>query len=178
MYIHDIRITRLLGDMEIDLYNHCMRVMELAEEFYDVLNLDEELLVYAAAIHDIGKSVISSQVMGKPTTLNAFEKELMDMHSYFGYRTLQEEGFSDDICLIVLYHHGKGKFPFPESIPECPEKLLIYAEVLRTIDAFDALTDDRPYRDRYRADEAIDIMEKEKVYNSKIIEVFKEKYLV
>ena len=63
-------------------------------------------LITAARIHDIGKHYIPDEILTAPHKLTAEEREIIDWHAYYGYELAKEQGYSDTVCKMVLYHHG------------------------------------------------------------------------
>jgi len=98
-----------------------------------------------AKFHDIGKVGISDTILFKPASLNETEREEMRRHSEIGYRIALSSVDLLHIAEWILRHHewwdGSG-YPIGlagRSIPrEC--------RILSIVDAFDAMTSDRPYR--------------------------------
>ena len=98
-----------------------------------------------AKFHDIGKVGISDSILFKPAALNETEREEMRRHSEIGYRIALSSVDLLHIAEWILRHHewwdGSG-YPLGlagQSIPrEC--------RILSIVDAFDAMTSDRPYR--------------------------------
>ena len=142
-------------------FNHSVRVKEIANMVEYELKFKDKTLSQAAFVHDVGKLYIASNIIDKPGRLSELEYSIMDLHPYIGYRLLKDIGIENEICEIVLYHHGKHPpmlRPIQVSItPHILEK----SKILHTIDMYEALTTDRPYRRGFEHDEAIHIMRKE-----------------
>ena len=156
---YDAKIQWALDKMDTELLDHCMSVQGLTRMVCREIGMGSgaELMEKAALLHDIGKIFIPQTILDKPGKLTKIEREVVDLHAYFSYRVLMEMGFEDIICQTVLLHHGRDKPCVggkPDIIPQAGE----YAEILRTVDAFDALTSDRPYRDSYPQKQAVRIL--------------------
>lgn len=166
-----VELQRLMDE---ETYNHCCNVKRAAVLISKEMNLDcdVEILENASAVLDIGKLMINNFVFQKAEPLSGIERELMDLHSYLGYRICLENGISDKIAQVVLYHHGRDK-PYISDRPMLTEEIKKYAEIVHTIDVYEALTEERGYRERYSKDEACKIMEdtaEEECYRMDILE--------
>lgn len=155
-------------------YNHSIRVMALAREFEEYQDAKDDLLSQAALMHDIGKILISTNILDKVEALTPLEREMVSLHPYIGYKMLADLHINDIICQIILYHHGKH----PESLSEITCKpsqdVLDRSLMLHTLDAFEALTSDRPYHRGFVPLEAIEIMEKEEDHHPDVMEYLKK----
>lgn len=151
-------------------FNHSVRVMSIAQEIEDYYHLPDDKLSMAALVHDIGKIYVSSKILDKKGNLSVLERELVDLHPYIGYRILKSFDVDEDICRLVLYHHG----PDPTVIEYVPEydneNIMDLANLLHSIDSYEALTSDRSYHRGYLANEALDIMLKESGHHKKFID--------
>ncbi len=107
-------------------------------------------LRYAAPMHDVGKIGIPDRVLRKPSSLTEREFEVMKTHTLMGARILSRA--KSDILRtgqqVALAHHenwdGSG-YPFGLSGNAIP----LVGRIVRIVDAFDALTSARPYKDAY-----------------------------
>lgn len=72
----------------------------------------------------------------------------MGLHPYFGYRMLGGYGVSEEVRRMVLYHHGMNPVVLQPLAEYRGAAVEDRARMLHTIDAFEALTTDRPYRRR------------------------------
>ena len=129
---------------------HARRVTELALDLTRVL--DPELaadpeLRYAYLLHDIGKIGIPDAILLKPDRLTGRELRTLQMHTTLGEHLLSFIPFLSDLVHdVVAYHHehwdGHG-YPWGlrgEAIP-------LAARIFAVADAFDAITNNRPYRE-------------------------------
>ena len=77
----------------------------------------------------------------------------MKKHPYLGYRILSTKGHLQRIADIVLAHHehvdGKG---YPNGLKGT--EIHYFARILSIVDAFEAMTSDRPYRSKLSYEEA------------------------
>ena len=127
---------------------HSDRVQKLASQVCSVFGLDRvetEKIEIGAYLHDIGKMAIPDDILRKPGSLDADEWEIMKSHSALGAAALREMPEFREIAPIVLHHHewynGEG---YPSRLGG--EGIPLGSRIISVLDAYDALTTDRPYR--------------------------------
>ncbi|MDI6745250.1 MAG: HD domain-containing protein, partial [Thermodesulfovibrionales bacterium] len=116
---------------------------------------DVEGIYVAGLLHDIGKIIIDSGVMNKGEKLNITEMGEIKKHPQISYDILSKIKFPwNDVVDFVRHHHervdGKG---YPDSLMEA--ELSDGVKILAIADAFDAMTTDRPYREKLSLSEAV-----------------------
>lgn len=129
--------------------DHCVRVADLARRLASEMGADAQLVEdvdRAARIHDVGKIGIPDAILNKPEPLSPEERAVIERHPHRGMSIIQfHRGLSTNAKLGVLYHHerwdGSG-YPYGLKGEEIP----LVARILAVADAFDAITQDRPYR--------------------------------
>lgn len=170
----DDNVMDLLETLDKGTLQHCIRTKNIAEKISDELNLNTPLLSQAALVHDIGKIYIPLRILEKTTSLSQLERKIINSHAYYSYRLLKDLCVSDDVCNIVLYHHGIN-FIALENIPRCEDKqILEFARMLHTIDSYEALTSERVYRAKFSRQEALDILASEKEHQKDVLKVLTE----
>lgn len=115
---------------------------------------DVEGIYIAGLLHDIGKIIIDTKVIKKGEGLTTPEINEIRRHPQISYDILSKINFPwKNIEQFVLHHHerldGKG---YPDALRS--SQLNDGEKILALVDAFDAMTTDRPYRDKLRLDEA------------------------
>ena len=165
-----ICIFDIFNRLDSTTYNHSIRVMSLAKEFEAAYEYNNEDLSKAALVHDIGKIYVSSKILDKTRSLSKVEKELVRLHCYIGYEILRSLGVKEDICQIVLCHHGENPIALSPVLCSNNKEVLDRASILRSLDAFEALTSDRPYHNTIPTKAAIQLMIKEGYHHPKVIE--------
>lgn len=146
-----------------DPYNHHgTRVSVLCKKMSQALELNEheiEMMVYAGALHDIGKLVIREDVVSLPRKFTNSERAMMKSHTVEGHHILQQLGCDSIIMDTALHHHenydGTG---YPDKLKE--NQITIYSRALRIVDTYDALVSHRSYRKETTREEARKEMEK------------------
>jgi HD-GYP domain-containing protein (c-di-GMP phosphodiesterase class II) len=108
---------------------------------------------YGFLLHDAGKVGIPERILGKPGPLTAAEWRVMRTHPLIGYQMVAGIPFLQHAAEIVRNHHemfdGSG---YPAGLRG--EEIILPARVFAVVDAFDAMTSDRPYRAALPLDQA------------------------
>lgn len=102
-------------------------------------------LEISATLHDLGKIGIPDAVLHKQQALSAEEAALMRRHPEYGWAILRQVPGFEWVALHILHHHerwdGTG-YPGKLKGREIP----LGSRILAVVDAFHAMTSDRPYR--------------------------------
>ncbi len=109
---------------------------------------------YAAVLHDVGKIGVPDALLSKPGRLDEREWEIMRRHPEIGADILGKIGGFESIARTALTHHervdGKG---YPVGLAD--QEIPIEARIISAVDAFDAMTNDRPYRAAMAVEDAL-----------------------
>jgi putative two-component system response regulator len=123
---------------------------------------DEELwaLYNGGYLHDLGKIATPDAILLKAGPLTAAEEAQMREHTVVGDRLCSELRAFQRVRPIVRHHHerldGSG---YPDGLAGSHVPLL--AQIVSIVDAFDALTTDRPYRPAQPAEVALALLDDE-----------------
>lgn len=127
---------------------HVSRMEELSLLLGGALSLHQDRmdrLILLTKFHDIGKIGIPDSILKKPAPLTEAEWKVMRTHASIGERIALEAADIKDIAHLILKHHerwdGAG-YPLGLKSEEIP----IECRILAIADAYDAMTNDRPYR--------------------------------
>lgn len=100
---------------------------------------------WGALLHDVGKIGIPDRILHKPASLDAHEWAIMKTHPALGADMLEGIEFLRGAAEVVAQHHerwdGRG---YPVGL--AGEDICLGARIFAVIDAYDAITSDRPYR--------------------------------
>jgi putative nucleotidyltransferase with HDIG domain len=111
-------------------------------------------IYYAGLVHDIGKILVSKNIINKEGKLTIEEYEEIKKHPIFGYKSLNKSKVTKDIAKYVLYHHeridGDG---YPEGLKG--EEIPIESRIIAIADSFDAMISKRTYKKNMSKEEAL-----------------------
>ncbi|WP_066172803.1 diguanylate cyclase [Bacillus marinisedimentorum] len=133
---------------DVNTYKHSKRVFKYAVEFSSRLHLnpyEKQTLILGALIHDIGKIEIPRTILQKKGKLTSEEWEIVKKHVTWGKDLIEQHKHLKHLSPLVELHHerydGKG-YPYGLKGKDTPR----LARILSVIDAFDAMTTERPYQ--------------------------------
>ena len=135
----------------INIHGHSLRVGGYASAIGEAMNMDPgeiAALRSAGYLHDIGKVAVDKRLFGKPTSLDAEEFREMADHTIVGHQIVSGVQFPwPRIPEIVRWHHersdGSG---YPDGL--LLEDVPMQVRIVGLADTFDAMTSERPYRER------------------------------
>lgn len=125
----------------------------------------------AAALHDIGKISIPSEILSKPGKISGIEFSLIKTHPQVGYDILKNINFTWPIAEIVWQHHerwdGSG---YPSGL--AGDDILLEARIIAVADVIEAMSSHRPYRPSLGLEKALEEIQlnKGKFYDFEVAE--------
>ena len=151
-------VVNILDARDPCTFIHSWRVAELSVLISENMGLQKdtiERIHIAAHLHDIGKIGVSDRVLNKMGKLNNDEISQMQAHPRIGYNIIKRLPILEEISLIVLYHHERfDGLGYPDGIKG--ERIPLESRIISVVDAFDALSTDRPYRKAKNYDECFE----------------------
>ena len=143
-----VGFARALEESDRYTRGHSERVSQYAGILGRQLTLsekDNELLVWAALMHDIGKIGIRNEKLNKPGKLTPEELSMFRTHPAKGKRILEPIPFMVDLIPGAFCHHeswdGSG---YPNGL--MGENIPLIGRIVAIADSYDAMTSDRSYR--------------------------------
>ena len=140
-------LVRALTERAPELFTHLEGVAELAEATARRLGLSDEeaeCVRHAAELQDVGKVAIPDAILTKPGPLDPHEWEFIRRHTLIGERIVSAAPALGAVARLVRSSHerwdGTG---YPDRLLE--QEIPLGARVVGVIDAFDAMTSQRPY---------------------------------
>ena len=139
---------------------HCRRLADYSALMAKELAMpgrEIEVVRLGAALHDMGKIVVPDSILKKPGALTPEEYAIVKQHCYSGGQICKRVGFLASAYPIVYHHHerwdGRG---YPDGL--AGERVPLGARIVAVMDAYDAMTTDRPYRQAVSHEEAQSIL--------------------
>lgn len=155
---------------------HCDRVANYAVKMAEALGLskeDQKYIKYGGWLHDCGKIGVPESILNHNGPLSPEQMEIVRNHSRWGANVARLAQLPEAVINIVLYHHerydGKG-YPLGLKSADIP----IEARIVTVADTYDALTSDRPYRNKISHEKAIEflISFKGQFFDPEIVDIF------
>jgi diguanylate cyclase (GGDEF)-like protein len=171
-------LLQVLAEQSETLVTHLGTVAELAARTAAAMHLPPrqvELTRLAAELHDVGRSAIPESILEKASALDAEERRLMERNSAIGERILTAVPTLHALGPIVRSVHerpdGAG---YPDGLRD--DAIPLSARIIAVVDAFDAMTNDRPYRPAMPAGRAIAELRRQAgaQFDGTVVEAFAE----
>lgn len=156
--VHDLLETLWEGQVPLPLafalwsrdeetFHHGLRVALLSSVVTEALGMDRPArsqVALGAFLHDVGKVRLDLGLLRKPAAFTRTEYETMQGHAAWGHGLLNGAGLTA-LAPVALSHHerwdGEG---YPRRLRG--HQIPLAARITSVVDAFDAMTHDRPYR--------------------------------
>jgi len=150
-------LINTLGTKSSETREHAMRMTGLAHDLGEKLGLtlsEMNNLSLLATLHDIGKTTISEEILNKPGNLTEKEWEIIKEHPERGYKITSASKEFAVVAEDILHHHehwnGNG---YPDGLQG--KEIPYLARIISIIDAYDVMTNERPYSEPISPKEAL-----------------------
>jgi HD-GYP domain-containing protein (c-di-GMP phosphodiesterase class II) len=150
-------LLRALAERNPELGTHLHDVADLAAATAETFALspeEAEQIRLAAELHDVGKVAIPDAILHKPAPLDESEWAFIRRHTLIGERIIAAAPDLRHVATLVRSSHeridGTG---YPDGL--AGEDIPLGSRIIAVCDAFDAMTSNRPYRQRTHEDAAI-----------------------
>lgn len=120
---------------------------------------EQDLILDAAPMHDIGKVGTPDHILLKPGRLDPEEMTIMREHAAIGFEILDGSAspFLQMAAVIALTHHEKfDGSGYPKGL--VGEAIPLVGRIVAVADVFDALTSARPYKPAWEVDRAVSFL--------------------
>jgi HD-GYP domain-containing protein (c-di-GMP phosphodiesterase class II) len=158
-----VALAKAIDARDIYAHGHTERVTEyclsIAEELKNVPEVKfnnhlREMLYITALLHDIGKIGIPDRILNKKGRLTNAERKIVERHPDIGASILFPISELNEVAKCVRLHqewyNGNG---YPDGLKR--EEIPLISRIVSIADAFDAITSDRPYREKKSPEEAV-----------------------
>lgn len=150
--------ARALDLKDHETVGHSRRVTDLTLEAAREAGMDEQRLAdvrRGALLHDIGKMGVPDHILNKPGPLDDEEWVVMRRHTEYAREMLGGVAYLEGALPIPVHHHerwdGGG---YPDGLEG--DGIPLEARLFAVIDVYDALTNDRPYREAWSHERAVE----------------------
>jgi putative two-component system response regulator len=157
-----LRLSKAADSRDPETGAHIVRMANYSRVIAEQLGLSaaqQQLILEAAPMHDIGKVGIPDHILLKPGKLSIEEFAIMKKHAMLGYQILAESQ-SEMLQVgaeIALSHHEKfDGSGYPQGL--IGEEIPLFARIVAVADVFDALTSERPYKSAWDIDKALALL--------------------
>jgi HD-like signal output (HDOD) protein len=145
-----IKIVSALESRRPYALGHSQRVADLCRAMAEHLGLssqDADQVYIAGLLHDIGYLVLPDEILHSSEPLTAQQREVVDSQLQVGLQILGSLPTLDKVRQIIRYHNNRFD---GQGSPEDPsgEKLPMGARILHAAHVFEALSSERPYRQK------------------------------
>ncbi|OGT15868.1 MAG: two-component system response regulator [Gallionellales bacterium RIFOXYB12_FULL_54_9] len=157
-----IRLSKAADSRDPETGAHILRMAHFSKHIAKRMGMSEEdqdMLLEASPMHDIGKVGIPDNILLKQGRLDVAEFEIMKRHSILGYGILNgsQSMMLQVAAQIALHHHEKfDGTGYPTGL--AGEAIPVFARICAVADVFDALTSARPYKKAWEDDRAIALL--------------------
>ena len=150
-------LVKALKESDADTAEHVKRTQYYGNALgcrIGLSDIQQSQLLLLCLMHDIGKIGIPLEILNKPSKLTVEEWNVIKTHVEKGYDIAKSSQSLRDIAVMILHHHerwdGKG---YPAGLSR--ESIPLLSRMIAVVDAFDAMTNDRPYRAGTSVDAAL-----------------------
>lgn len=139
---------------------HCDRLSRYTVSLAEKVGLPREDcndLRRSGIVHDVGKVAVPEFVLLKPGPLDPAERKIMEEHTIVGERICAPlKSFRNVLPIIRSHHEKQDGTGYPDRLKG--DEIPLTARILQTVDIYDSLTTDRPYRRALSQEKALKIM--------------------
>jgi HD-GYP domain-containing protein (c-di-GMP phosphodiesterase class II) len=153
-------MTSAVDARDVYTLGHSRRVSEYAVRVAERMGVAQsglETIRVGALLHDVGKIGIPDAILGKPGKLTKDEMGFIQLHPTIGRHIVEHvDGFSAYLPVIELHHENHDGSGYPTGLSG--EQTPLLARIVHVVDAYDAMTSNRPYRVGMTHDQAAAIL--------------------
>lgn len=157
-----LRLSRAAEYRDPETGGHILRMAHYARLIAESLGLphdEQQLILDAAPMHDVGKVATPDHILLKPGRLDPDELVIMQQHARIGYEILKDSHaeLMQVAATIALSHHEKfDGSGYPRKL--AGNAIPLHGRIVAIADVFDALTSARPYKKAWEIERAVAFM--------------------
>ena len=163
-----------LRDKETE--GHTQRVTTMTVKLARQMGIPDAEVVHirrGALLHDIGKMGVPDNILLKSDKLTEAEWEMMRQHPVLAHKMLTAIGYLKPALDIPYSHHEKWDGTgYPQGLKG--EQIPLAARIFAIVDVWDALTSNRPYRDAWSREQALEYIQEQSVkhFDPRVVQAF------
>ncbi len=171
-----LALARAMDARDAYTRDHSERLAAWAEAVAHTLGCREEEIQdirWGALLHDIGKIGVPDGILRKPGALTDEEWGTMRQHPVIGEQILLPVERMQGVARIVRHHHEKWDGTgYPDGLRG--EAIPLGARILAAVDAYGAITDERPYKQARSHEDGIHELRRcvARQFDPSVVEVF------
>jgi PAS domain S-box-containing protein len=150
--------SRALDLRDKETEGHTLRVTEMTLRLARAAGMSDEKMAHlkrGALLHDIGKMGVPDGILLKPDKLTEEEWSIMRQHPTYAFELLLPIEYLRDALDIPYCHHEKWDGTgYPRGLKG--EQIPLAARLFAIVDVWDALTNDRPYRQAWSTEKSLE----------------------
>ena len=168
--------SRAMDLRDHETEGHTQRVTDMTLNLARAMQVSESQLTAircGALLHDIGKMGVPDAILLKEGKLSEEEWVLMRKHPQLAHDMLVPIAYLNDALNIPYCHHEKWDGTgYPQGL--AGENIPLVARIFATIDVWDALITDRPYRKKWTRQKARQYIKEQsgRHFDPQVVEVF------
>ncbi len=172
-------IATLANEMntkDTDIQGHTERIGQYASELGRRVGLsaaDLHAVAYSILLHDLGRIGISESILLKRGPLDDEEREAVRRHTEIGERIAAPLEGAERFGPIIRHHHERWDgCGYPDGL--AGDNIPSGARIIAIVDAFDAMTQYRPYRNPLSVADAIEELRRERgrQFDASLVDAF------
>jgi len=171
-----VALSRAIDARDSATGQHSNRIAFLAAAVAQAMGCsreDTEAIWWGAVLHDIGKLAVPDEILRKPAGLTEEEWRVIRRHPEVGAEIVAPLRRLSRVIPLIRHHQerwdGTG---YPDGLKG--EEIPLGARILAAVDAYVAMTEDRPYRTALSHEQAIEELRRQagKQFDPRVVEVF------
>jgi putative two-component system response regulator len=171
------RLSRAVEYRDEETGGHTERMSAYSAMLAGKLGVDVESIRIASPMHDVGKVAIPDHILLSRNALTPDERREMERHTVIGHQILSGSGSAllELGAAIALTHHEKWDGSgYPRQL--VGNAIPLEGQVAAVADVFDALTSDRPYRQAFDIEQAVETLRAERGghFDPRLVDLFLE----